>query len=159
MGVWAAAVPPWRISPAEFASAPAQALITQLDQYLLSCYPPASIYSIEPQGFTVPGAQFWLAWEGTAAVGCVGIRPLAPGVAELKRLYVVPQWRGRGLGRALVATAEAGAIALGYGSIRLETGERQPESIALYTRCGYQPIPCFGPYVGDIHSRCFEKPL
>ncbi len=137
---------PWRILPAEFTSAPAQALIAQLDQYLLGCYPPSSVYGMEPQGFTVPGARFWLAWVGTEPVGSVGIRPLALGVAaELKRLYVVPQGRGQGLGRALVATAEAGAIALGYGLIRLETGDRQPESIALYIRCGYQPIPCFGP--------------
>ena len=81
------------------------------------------------------------------ALGCGALRALAPDVAEVKRMYVAPAARGRGLGRALLAELEATARLSGWTTLRLETGPRQPEAIGLYTRAGYQPIAAFGAYV------------
>ncbi|MGH3929456.1 MAG: GNAT family N-acetyltransferase, partial [Pseudonocardiaceae bacterium] len=79
--------------------------------------------------------------------------------AELKRMYVVPAARGRGLSRMLLAELERRAIAAGRRRMVLETGARQPESIGLYTSSGYTEIPRFGLYRCHPLSRCFAKPL
>jgi GNAT superfamily N-acetyltransferase len=84
--------------------------------------------------------------EGTA-LGCGVLRVLADGVAEVKRMYVVPTARGRGVGRTLLADLEEAARDLGWTTLRLETGPRQPEAVALYMRAGYRPIAAFGGYV------------
>lgn len=95
------------------------------------------------------------------ALGCGGLRPLAPGVAELKRMYVVAAARGRGVGRAVLVALEEAALARGWTTLRLETGhrERMPEAVGLYTGAGYVPIPPFGDYVGEPDSQCFERRL
>ena len=82
------------------------------------------------------------------AVGCGALRALGDGVAEVKRMYVVPEARGRGVSKALLAGLEDAAAARGWTTLRLETGPRQPEAIGLYERAGYRPIPAFGAYVG-----------
>jgi putative acetyltransferase len=74
-------------------------------------------------------------------------------------MYVAPESRGRGLSRALLAALEQEARGLGYSAVRLETGALQPEAIALYSSAGFEAIPCYGPYVDDPRSRCFEKTL
>ena len=74
-------------------------------------------------------------------------------------MYVAPEARGHGIGRALLAALEGEARSLGYGSVRLETGRRQPEAISLYRSAGFEPIACYGPYVDDPRSVCFEKQL
>ena len=91
--------------------------------------------------------------DGTA-VGCGGLRPLGDGAAEVKRMYVVPEARGRGLSKALLAGLEAAAAERGWTTLRLETGPRQPEAIRLYEGAGYRPIPAFGPYVDDPDAGC-----
>jgi GNAT superfamily N-acetyltransferase len=72
---------------------------------------------------------------------------------------LVPAARGRGLGRQILAALEEKARKLGYELVRLETGNLQPEAIALYTSSGFRPIPRYGPYVDDDRSVCFEKCL
>jgi GNAT superfamily N-acetyltransferase len=94
-----------------------------------------------------------------AAVVCGGLRPLEPGVAEIKRMYVVPEHRGQGLSRVMLAELEREAAALGWSVLRLETGASQPEAIALYTGAGYLPIPRFGEHTNVRQSICFEKHL
>jgi GNAT superfamily N-acetyltransferase len=91
--------------------------------------------------------------DGTA-VGCGALRALAPGVAEVKRMYVVPEARGRGLSRQVLAGLEAAALERGWTTVRLETGPRQPEAIALYEGAGYRPIPAFGAYVDEPDAGC-----
>ena len=85
--------------------------------------------------------------EGTA-LGCGALRVLADGVAEVKRMYVVPTARGRGVARAVLTGLEDAARDRGWTTLRLETGQRQPEAVALYTQAGYRPIAAFGSYVG-----------
>ncbi|MFD9331711.1 GNAT family N-acetyltransferase [Streptomyces sp. NPDC060065] len=81
------------------------------------------------------------------------------GDAELKRMYVVPQARGFGLARRILAALEADARTAGRTRMVLETGTEQPEAIALYTSSGYEPCAKFGHYRHSPMSRCFAKPL
>jgi putative acetyltransferase len=74
-------------------------------------------------------------------------------------MYVAPEARGHGLSRRVLEALEDEARLLGYPSVRLETGDRQPEAIRLYESAGYRSIPRYGPYVDDERSACFEKPL
>jgi GNAT superfamily N-acetyltransferase len=81
------------------------------------------------------------------------------GVGELKRMYVLPTYRGRSLSRLVVADLEERARALGFGRLILETGVLQPEAIGLYLTSGYLPIENFGEYAAEAESRCFAKDL
>ncbi|WMX46606.1 GNAT family N-acetyltransferase [Streptomyces roseicoloratus] len=83
----------------------------------------------------------------------------ADGDAELKRMYVVPEARGLGLARRILALLEADARAAGRTRMVLETGTAQPEAIALYASSGYEPCAKFGYYRDYPNSRCFAKPL
>jgi GNAT superfamily N-acetyltransferase len=77
---------------------------------------------------------------------------------ELKRLFVHPDGRGRGLAVALLAEAERRAVSEGALRLILQTGDKQPEAVALYRRSGYTPIPVYEPYVETMpDSLCFEK--
>ena len=93
------------------------------------------------------------------ALGCGGLRALGAAEAEIKRMFVRPEARGLGLGRRLLDALEEHAHLRGWRCLRLETGEAQPEAIALYRRAGYVPIPCFGAYAHTPRSRCFERHL
>jgi GNAT superfamily N-acetyltransferase len=94
-------------------------------------------------------------------VACGALRPLGPDSAEVKRMYVVPGARGRGLSKLVLAGLEAAALERGWTTLRLETGPEQPEAVALYTGAGYRPIGAFGHYVrGDQDwSLYFERTL
>ena len=83
----------------------------------------------------------------------------ADGDAELKRMYVVPAARGRGLARRVLAALEDSAAAAGRLRMVLETGLKQPKAIALYTSSGYVSIPKFGVYRCEPDSVCFGRPL
>ena len=98
---------------------------------------------------------------GGEAVGCGALRPLGDGVAAIKRMYVVPAARGRGLSKLVLAGLEAAARDRGWTTLRLETGPRQPEAIALYEGAGYRPIAAFGPYADDADddSLFYERVL
>lgn len=108
----------------------------------------------------VPGrGAFLVAYVSGKVAGCGAVRLLDAAEAEIKRMYVVPELRGHGLGRTLVAALEAEARALGVTRLILETGERQPEAIGLYASLGFMRIPAFGEYVGSPLSVCMAKAL
>jgi GNAT superfamily N-acetyltransferase len=96
-------------------------------------------------------------------VACGALRDAGPdlgaGTGELKRMYVVPAARGRGLAKVVLEALEVRASRLGLRRLVLETGVLQPEAIGLYLTAGYEPIPNFGDYVGVADSRCFAKDL
>ena len=98
--------------------------------------------------------------DGTA-IGCGALRALADGAAEVKRMYVVPAARGRGVSRLVLRGLEDAARARGWTTLRLETGPRQPEAVGLYTGAGYRPIDAFGAYRGDpaAHDSLFFERL
>lgn len=135
-------------------------LLSDLREELLGKYPDElRDLPFGPEEVAMEGAAFLLARIGENVVGCGAIRPLAPGVAELKRMFVVPEARGRGVGRALLQRLEDSAGTMGYAFMRLETGLKQPEAIALYESAGYKPCECYGQYSSNEVSVCFEKRL
>jgi len=96
--------------------------------------------------------------DGTA-IGTGALRQLGDTSAEIKRMYVVETYRGRGAARVVLAALEHHAIAQGWTVLRLETGPLQHEAIGLYTSAGYARIPNFGAYVGAAQSLYFERRL
>lgn len=110
--------------------------------------------------FVEPDGVFLVIRDGDgAAVACGGVARFDDERGELKRMYVVPEQRGRGLGRRLLVELEAEARRLGYVALVLETGDRQPEALGLYLSAGYARIPCYPPYDSRALSLCFEKRL
>jgi putative acetyltransferase len=105
------------------------------------------------------GAAYLVVVVQGRAVACGAWQPLEPGVAELKRMYVRPAFRGRGIARQLIVALEEEALADDRPVLRLETGTYLPAAINLYRSAGYAPIPVFGEYVGNPYSVCFEKSL
>ncbi|MDG9678692.1 GNAT family N-acetyltransferase [Micromonospora sp. DH14] len=93
------------------------------------------------------------------AVACGGLQALDAETGEVKRMYVRPAYRGRGIGRQLLAALEECAFRQGHSVVCLETGTYLPAAIALYTSCGYQQIPVYGEYVSNPYSVCFAKRL
>jgi putative acetyltransferase len=106
-----------------------------------------------------PRAVFVVAYADGSPVACGALRPYEADIAEVKRMYTVPAWRGRGVAAAVLTELERHARLFGYPTMRIETGDRQPGAIRLYERSGYRHIPPFGPYVAWDDSVCFEKPL
>lgn len=104
-------------------------------------------------------ARFLLVLRGQEAIGCCAVQPLEGGEAELKRMYVEPAWRGRGVARRLLVEAERLAARVGAAQIKLETGVRQPEAIAVYERAGFTRIPNYPPYDQWDLSVCYTKSL
>lgn len=103
--------------------------------------------------------QAVVAYEKTEAIGCGAIREMDPETTEIKRMYTLPESRGKGVATAVLADLEKWAKELGYQKCLLETGNRQPEAIALYEKNGYEKIPNYGQYAGVENSICFKKEL
>ena len=102
-----------------------------------------------PGKYAPPGGGLWLARVGGAAAGVVGMRPLDPGICELKRLWVRPAFRGRDLGRRLTEAAIAAARSAGYRTMRLDTiGELMREARGLYESLGFREA---APYYRNPH--------
>ena len=87
-----------------------------------------------------PGGTFVVIYEDGAPVAGGGVKRLSDDVGEIKRMYVAPEARSRGLARMLLAALEDAARALGYARVRLDTGPRQPHARALYESTGYREI-------------------
>jgi GNAT superfamily N-acetyltransferase len=107
----------------------------------------------------VPRSAFLIALLDGQTVGCAALRPVDAEAAELRRIYVVPTARRRGVARRLLAELEDIAVGLGYRVLRVETGNRQPEAITLYESRGFCRIPVYGCHAHDPLSVCFEKKL
>ena len=98
-------------------------------------------------------------YEDEIPIGCGAIKGFDDTSMEIKRMYVHPDARGTGIASRLLAELEKWAKELGYSHCVLETGLRQPEAIALYTKNKYEVIPNYPPYVGIANSVCFKKPV
>ena len=87
------------------------------------------------------------------------IKEYSPGIMEVKRMYCLPEKRGRGIATHVLSELEKWAKEISYSKCILETGKKQEEAIALYLKNGYQPISNYGQYEGKENSLCFEKIL
>jgi len=98
-----------------------------------------------PGPYAPPGGGLWLAFAGDDAVGCVALRPLTVRVAEVKRMFVDAEWRGRGVGRSLLVTLIVGARSRGYETLRLGTLADMDAAQALYRSLGFTPVERYRP--------------
>jgi putative acetyltransferase len=133
-------------------------LLEALDAYQSALYPPESNHFLDVEALAAPNVRFVVARLGAEAVGCGALR-IDAGYGELKRMYVVPQARGHRLGRRILDRIEAEARREGLACLRLETGIRQPEALALYRSAGYAEREAFGEYAPDSLSVFMEKIL
>jgi phosphoglycolate phosphatase len=101
----------------------------------------------------------FLIYEQAVPVACAAIRPFGATAAEVKRVFVRPEWRGQGLSRSLMQALEDYASRQGYTSLILETGAVLKAALGLYRSLGYTPIERYGPYVCMADSICLGKDL
>jgi ribosomal protein S18 acetylase RimI-like enzyme len=160
------AVAPWLVVALPITHPDAARLVEEVQQEYVARYGGRDETPLAPGYFEPPAGSFF--------VGYVAGRPVATGAwrrrhdvvvdgsddaAEIKRMYVAPEARGRGLARAMLAHLEATARSAGAEVMVLETGLAQPEAIALYESSGYTPIPGFGFYKDAPLARCFARVL
>ena len=98
-----------------------------------------------------------VAYEDGKPLGCGAIKEYGPDEMEVKRMYVSPGDRGKGIATKVLAELENWAAELSFARCILETGKKQPEAIRLYQKNGYTLIPNYGQYTGVENSLCFEK--
>jgi putative acetyltransferase len=134
-------------------------LIRDLDRLMVALYPADSNHLVAPEALSGPETVFLVAREDGAAAGCGAFRRIGPGHGELKRMWVRPAWRGRGLGRDILAELERHARAAGIDRLSLETGNQQPEAIGLYRSAGYRDCAPFGAYTPDPLSLFMTKEI
>ena len=155
-------MPAVQIRKCSLASPEAVRLIAALNSELEASHPePGSThFSLSGEQVAEGLGAFLVAWLDEVAVGCGAVRRLDESTAELKRMYVDPQVRGKGIGRALVESLEREARGLGVTRVVLETGTRLAPAIRLYEGLGYIRIPLFGEYLSSPGtSVCFGKSL
>jgi GNAT superfamily N-acetyltransferase len=144
-------------------------LVGSAQRFYRQVYGQADLTPLSVQEFRPPHGDFQLGYvidPTRRAVVAGGWRSrgadeagLREGDAELKRMFVREDVRGKGCARALLASLEASAAAAGRRRIVLETGTKQPQAIGLYGSSGYEPIPKFGLYRHEAESRCYAKVL
>ncbi|MDY0873033.1 GNAT family N-acetyltransferase [Dongia rigui] len=133
-------------------------MLAEGDAYYATLYPAESNHLVDISTLQGPQTSFYVARVDGRLRG-IGAILRQQSYGEIKRMYVDPKARGLKLGSRLLAALEADARAVGITCLRLETGVRQPEAIALYVKSGYREIAPFGAYQLDPHSLYMEKTL
>jgi ribosomal protein S18 acetylase RimI-like enzyme len=153
---------PWavRFEPCDPEEPPASELLAAMRTELDDVYETFSRLDnppLAPSELRPPAGEYVVGYEGSTAVAGGGVRRLGDGVAEIKRMYVRPAARSRGVAAALLDALEESARSLGYEAVRLDTGPKQVHALRLYRRAGYVEVP---PY-NDNPFACFwgEKRL
>ena len=115
------------------------------------------VLKLDPEEVAPGHGAFVVAWADEKAVGCGAVRLIDTETAELKRMYIIPDYRRQGLAGAILRFLEDRARALGATRVILETAIKPPAAVALYRAAGYEEIPKFGPYVESEISFCMGK--
>lgn len=135
-------------------------LVAAFHEEVIDLYPfwtPSIGPTADPHEFEPPSGRFFVVYARGRPVGCGGFKRLDDRTAEIKRMYVRRELRGRGLARAILERLEMAARGAGYSHVRLDTGDRQPDALHLYRSAGYGEIP---DYNGNpAASYWFEKAL
>jgi putative acetyltransferase len=136
-------------------------LIEALNAELSAQYPEpgATHFRLDAEEVVADKGAFLVGYLDGEPVACGAIRCIDAGVAEIKRMFVVPAVRGRGFSRSILTALEDSARQLGIRRLVLETGPRQLAALALYRRAGFVTIPCFGQYTHSELSLCMGKDL
>ena len=158
---WQRSGVPVDIRPEAITSAVAGELIAALNAELSTMYPEegANHFRLDAGEVGAGRGAFLVGRVDGAPAGCGAVRRIDAETGEIKRMYVAPAFRGRGIGGRLLAALEAEARRLWIARVVLETGPRQLEALGLYRGAGYVVIPAFGEYVGSPLSVCMEKRL
>jgi ribosomal protein S18 acetylase RimI-like enzyme len=135
------------------------ALITELEAVLAPLYPPASRHGLSVARLIAEAVPFFVMRSDGMAAGCGGVQLVGTTYGEIKRMYVRPAFRGRGLAKLLLTHLAEYARAHEVPLLRLETGVHQHEAIGLYERMGFHRIPPFGVYTDDPLSVFYEQAL
>ncbi|MCX6044671.1 MAG: GNAT family N-acetyltransferase [Chloroflexi bacterium] len=136
-----------------------QRLIVELDAYQSALYPVESNHLDPVDELTKDHVHFVGAFDDKTVFGCGAVKIMPGGYGEIKRMYVAPAARWRGVGKQLIQTLEQFLMDAQVFTARLETGIYQQEALALYAKCGYQVIGPFGDYPDDPLSVFMEKEL
>jgi putative acetyltransferase len=134
-------------------------LLAQADARSASLYPLESRYGLDLAGLLSQNVRFYVARIGDRAVGCGGYAVSTDRSAELKRIFVLPETRGKGIGKTIVTALEQAATVEQVCVLQLETGVKSDEAIRLYRRLGYVERGPFGFYGPDPLSVFMEKTL
>jgi GNAT superfamily N-acetyltransferase len=150
------------VEPADPAIEPGTGLLASMEAEVEALYADrtGSIHTdsaTSAKEMSPPGGGFLLMRIDGDAIGCGGLKRLDDETCEIKRMYVAPEWRGRGLSGVLLGALEQHGRELGYARVRLDTGDRQHAAASLYERAGYRRIP---DYNGNRLARLwFEREL
>ena len=134
------------LRPVPYDDPVATLLIERVQQEYVTRYGGPDGAVVDPEEFLPPQGLFLVAEVDGVPAGCGAWRAYPPGGVEIKRVYVEPAFRRQGLAQAIVAELERSAAAAGHRSVVLNTGNRQPEALALYAALGYVPVPGYGVY-------------
>ena len=139
----------------------ARVLLAALDAHLSERYPPAQRFgpNLRPEHTESGRGVFLVARVEGRPVGCGAVRLLDGGDAEVKRMWVEPAIRGRGVARAVLTRLQDEALELGATRLVLETGIYQKEAIGLYHSSGFETVECWGEYAASPTSLCMAKPI
>jgi putative acetyltransferase len=161
LGAAASARTSMKIGPEDVESEDARELVAELDELLNGMYAVGQDLLELPSRDVAEGQGTLLVARDDAgrALGCGAIRRIAPVTGELKRMYVRPLARRRGVGGAILEALERWAAQAGLQRIVLETGIHQPAAVAFYERAGYVQIDPYGGSSGSEESLCFTKPV
>ena len=147
------------IEPEDPRQADVRRIIAESGAYLQALYPSESNHVVDVDALAAPDAVFLVARRNGELLGSIAFRTIAPGHAEIKRMFVRAEARGNGVGRRLLEALEDAARQRNVERISLETGIRQPEAIGLYRASGYRDCPPFGTYCTDPLSLFMTKRL
>jgi GNAT superfamily N-acetyltransferase len=147
------------LRPVPYADPLAQELVGRVQQEYVQRYGGPDDAVVTPEEFEPPHGLFLVAEVDGVPAACGAWRSLGDGRAEVKRVYVEPAFRRRGLAQVVVAAIEADAARVGVRSLVLNTGHRQPEAIALYAALGYTSVPGFGIYACEPEAVFLGKQL
>ena len=135
-----------------------EALLLEARALMSGLYPPESCHGLDLGSYERPEITLFVAREGGIAVACGAYLLEYHGTAEIKSMFVAPEARGRGIGRAILTAIEA-AVRGRVSALRLETGVKQLAAIRLYEAAGFRRRGPFGSYTDDPLSIFMEKPL